>query len=467
MPDSSITPAQQAFITALEGKVASMLSSQLDGEFKSMSVPNGLYRGIQFGPNNYYNEKFLDQINLQAITNNNGMMSLGNTEFTSLYNGILQSITFEFSDADKDALQKDRDAYAAQIQAVIKTWESDYAPITNADLKDAVPPTKLGYIQEQVVKHWGSVENIPSSMQEFKDAYSSFQISAQSANRLTMQSATAMNRLKAAIANIKAPSAGNGGLEVAAGKYALPFGPFPTQNYVNNHYQSDSSSVTINMKLDNFSSKSSHLSIDASVGFSIPILDFLSIGFKGSTHYSLDKYASSETVITMSTKYNGITVIGAPLTDSALSTNNKSGWYANDILSQAIANKDGQKTGYSLRGDMYPVDEYFGEGKKFSRIKTWVVSREPTITMQFCGADTDSVVSDFKEQSTVSIKLFDLFTIGSVSQSYEVQTVDTHSVAGCVTVVLAPPKSQSGTTLSGDSTAYVIGGVPSYPPDHS
>ncbi len=66
--------------------------------------------------------------------------------------------------------------------------------------------------------------------------------------------------------------------------------------------------------------------------------------------------------------------------------------------------------------------------KKFSRIKTRVISQTQTISMNFCGADTSKIVTDFREKSRVDVKLFGLFGFGSVDQSYEVKTVDTKSV---------------------------------------
>ena len=95
-----------------------------------------------------------------------------------------------------------------------------------------------------------------------------------------------------------------------------------------------------------------------------------------------------------------------------------------------------------------------------------MLSQQPTISMQFCAADTSQVESDFKESTSVSVTLFGIFNIGSVSQSYEVKKVDSKSIAGCVTVEMGPPVAV-GTTPAADATAYVVGGVPSYPPDHT
>ena len=467
MPDSSVTQMQQAFIDGLNKKLQDDFSSQLDGTFETMNVPNGFFWGLQFGPNNFYNENALNQINLQAIKGSNGVQTIGNANFTTLYDSVMGAVVFAFSPADQAALATDNSNNQSQIQAVITSWESDSgAPITAADEASAMPKTKLGYIQAQVLEHWGGdVDKIPTAMQDFKNAYQTYQVQAQVSNRLTTQSARAMARLNAARANTKNPTATNGGLQTDATSFYQPFGPFPTQNKINGDLQTLTNKASIKMKLDNFSSKESHFSVEGSVGFTIPILDFIDIGVSASTSYTLDKYASSTTVINTTITYEGITFVGTPLTDSNLTTDLKKGWYANDVLTQAIGNADQHMTGYSMRGDQFPPD-FFGPGKQFSRIKTWVLSQEPTISMQFCGAQASQIKSDFKETMHVDVKLFGLFTIGSVDESYEVKKVDDKSVQGCVTVELGPKKI-IGTTPAAAATAYVVGGVPSYPPDNT
>lgn len=467
MVDSSITPAQQAFIAALNKKLQDQFSSQLDGTFETMNVPSGFYWGLQYGPNNYYNVNALNQINLQAIEGSNGILTVANANFTTLDNSILGDIVFGFSQADMDAINQDEANNQSQIQAVINSWETDMgAPITTAQMQSAVPPTKLGYIQAQVLKNWqNDVDKIPTSMQDFKVAYQTYQVSAEIAWRLLSQSAAAIERLAAARANSKTASAANGGLPIAAGAFYQPFGPFPTQNAINGGLQTLTNKASVSISLSNFSSTESTFSVEGSAGVTIPILGFMTIGVSASTKYTLNQYASSQTTLEMTITYEGITFVGTPLTDSNLTTDNTKGWYTNDVLSQAISNTNQTQTGYSLKGSQYPVDEYFGPGKKFSRIKTWVLSQQPTISMKFCAADTTKIVSDFKESTSVNVTFFGIFNIG-VTQSYEVKKVDSKSVAGCVIVEMGPAKV-IGTTPSNDATAYVVGGVPSYPPNNT
>jgi hypothetical protein len=465
---TSISAGQKEFATALNKKLESAFSSQLNGEFQTMNVPNGFYWGIQFGPNNYYNSKSLDQMNLQAIKGSNNISTVAGANFITTYNGILNNIVYSFSEADQKKMAQDATNNASQIQAVINSWENGVgAPISASEIKTSgcFPETKLGYIQYQVTKRWnGDVNEIPSSLNEFKVAYQTYQVSAQVSFQLQSASAAAILRLQAARKNSLNPSADNGGLQTGQNSYNAPFGPFPNQNKINSDLQTLTNKAEIDMTLSNFSSESTSLSVSGGAGITIPVLDFYTVNLGGSASYNLDTFTSSSSTVKISITYEGVTFVGGPLTRANLTTNNAKGWYDNQILKQAISNTDRSQTGYALIGSAYPVDQYFGEGKEFSRIKTWVISQQPKISMQFCNADVNTITSHFQEKTSASVKLFGLFTIGSVSQSYEVTKVQTESSQGCVTVEFGPSKT-IGTMPSNDATAYVVGGVPSYPPN--
>src|SRR5881392_3237752 len=125
MVDSNPTELQQAFAAALKDKLNKAFSQQTNGNFETMSVPNGLYCGIQFGPNNYYNKNFLNQANLLAIRGNNGILALGNDLFTGLYNNILGATVFAWSQSDEKAMAQDNTNNQSQVQALITGWETD------------------------------------------------------------------------------------------------------------------------------------------------------------------------------------------------------------------------------------------------------------------------------------------------------------------------------------------------------
>jgi hypothetical protein len=273
--------------------------------------------------------------------------------------------------------------------------------------------------------------------------------------------------LTAAKANAQNPGATNGGLQTAtnpSSTYYVNYGPLPTNNQVLGGLGSRSQ-VSVKISASNFSSTSTNFSITGGTSFSIPILDFLDIGISGSASYDMSNYTQSSSTLDMTLTYPGVSVVQAAPTP--LSTNFATGWYDQGLLQSIIkGSNDPSISGFKLpAGSQYDVNSTFGPGKTFSRLKTFVISQSPTITMTFAAGNSSAISTDFKQNSSVNVKLFGLFSIGSVSQSYNVKTVDTTSVAGKITVTLAPPDI-AGTVPLNQQVCYVLGGVAEYPPNN-
>jgi hypothetical protein len=317
----------------------------------------------------------------------------------------------------------------------------------------------------QIIKMFGSLSNIPSTMNALRNAIAAYQSAAGNSYALHSRYFQATSYLAAALANTVNPSATNGGMQTDASSYYVGFTPekLPTVNQLIGGLNTTGNAVSVDVALSNFSSTASQMSISGGLGFSIPIADILNLSIGGSASYSVSKYASSATNIAMSINYPGVTLFSAA--PSIVAPNNTTGWYANDILTEVANNSGKDATGYALQGSEFNVGELFGTGNAFSRLKTFVLSQQPTIKMIFYGADTDSIVSDLKVNVSAKLDLFGLFTLGSVSGSYNVQNVDTHSVAGAVVVTFGPQQI-SGTIPLQQQVCYVMGGVASYPPNN-
>jgi hypothetical protein len=271
--------------------------------------------------------------------------------------------------------------------------------------------------------------------------------------------------LSAAIGAVTTPSAANGGMQTGATSYAVGYTPkkLMSANQLIGGLSTATNQINMSLALSNFSSTQSDLSINGKVGFTIPILDILDISFSASASYNLSKYAASSTGITMDITYPGVTIF--PSAPSILAADNVTGWYANDILQEVVRNTGNDITGYALQGSEYSVDHVFGINKIFSRLKTFVISQQPTVEITFKGSELSKVVSDMKLHAKVDVKLFDIFSLGSASANYTVHKVDDKSVKGSVTVTFGPPKV-SGTIPIEQQKAYVLGGVASYPPNN-
>lgn len=458
------TQAQQTFVTALEEQINQSFSNILDGTFSAVNYPAGFHWGVQFGPNNYFNQAALNDLDLQLEVASNDILTLAASNFSTLYLQVLNDVSYVISDAEQAIINKQFQDAESQISSVITEWESSYGPITPSQADSAVPPTKLGYIVMQVQILWGGdISQIPSSLASFEYAYEKYQLAAAQMNTIMQASAAALTRLSQAKINTKTPSATNGGLQTDTDSFYVGY-VTPPQTQINSGLQTSSNSVQIQLSLSDFSSSSSNLSVDGQAQGILGLDDIITLSLEGSSSFNLSKYTSSSSTVDMTIMYPGVTVIAAAPFN--LNGAGVQGWYDNLLLTEAVNNMgQGTKvTGYQIQGSEFPAG-FFGTGGGFSRLKTFVISQTPTISITFQDADSSLVKSDFQEQTSVELDLLGFIPIGSTSQSYTVQNVEASSSDGSVTVTLGPAVQQ-GTIPSQQATAFVLGGVASYPPNN-
>ncbi len=462
MSATDITPAQQQFAAALEGKVNSML--QLDGTFDFMSVPQGFFCFTQLPPNNYTNANAIGVMDTACITGSNGVLTLGADLISAQYARVLGATQFVISHNDQAVINQQMSAYATQVSAVISNWESEVGPITPAQMASAVPPTKLGYIEHQVQAQWkGDISTIPSSMALFAGAYQAYQNDAKAMNALMVRAAQAQTELAAALTATQNPSAANGGLQTGDSSWVAAYEGFSQAN-ISNGLATAGNTIALSLELSNFSSETVSLGVSGNASLLVPILDILDFSLKGSASYGLNKYVESDTTVSVSIEYAGVTPVAcapAPL-DPSWTT----GWFDGQLLAEVVANAGaapGSVTGFQLQGSEIDPTTFFGPGHAFGRIKTFVISQQPTVSMTFTGGDVASLETDLKAGVSASLNILGLFSIGGASANYEVKDVTSSSEAGTVTATFGAP-TQVGSLVPATATAFVLGGVASYPP---
>lgn len=457
------TQAQQAFVSALEHDVNSTFSGRLDGTFSMVNYPAGFHWGVQFGPNNYFNQAALNDLDLQLEVASNGILTLAGSNFSTLYGQVLNNVSYVISDADNAVIQRESNDAASQISSVITEWETNFGTITAAQMQTAIPPTKMGYVELQVQTLWkGDISKIPTSLASFELAYQTYQVEAAQMNTIMQASAAALLRLASAKGNTKNPTAANGGLQTGDSSYYVAYEGMPAQTVINSGLQTLANQVQVQLSLSDFNSSSSNLSVNGQAQGIVDLGDIFTVSIGGAASFDLSKYTSSSTTVEMSVTYPGVTIISAaPLNLDAAGV---TGWYENEILTEAVRNlgQGTSVTGYQIQGSQFPAS-FFGPGGGFSRLKTFVISQMPTTSITFHNANSSMVQSDFQEHASVEVDLFGFIPVGSASESYQVQSVNSSSSDGSVTVTLGPAVQQ-GTVPSQEATAFVLGGVASYPP---
>jgi hypothetical protein len=466
---TQLTPGQQAFVSAVTGQVSTLLGSQLPGTFQMVSYPPGFHPAVQFGASAYYNSTMLDTFNGNLQVGTNGMLTLGNQQFATLYYKILSNATYQYSAADQKVVNDPN--IANQQIAVVNTATSSgfvaaYAvsPVTYATIMGAVlknfSPNATDWSTGNISKAASSLPN--AGYASLGQAIASAVQLLSPLNTILGAQSAANLELSAAMAAAQNPSATNGGLPTSASSWYVGWTPMPSNNAIQGGLQSGSK-VSINVTASNLDQSSSSVSISGKTGFSIPIFDLVDVGITASSSYNWSKNTSSSSSLNMTIDYPGVTIV--QIDPLPLSANYANGWYDESLLQSIIAGSGNPNvSGFKIDpSNQYAPANMFGAGKPFSRLRTVVISQAPTVTMVFSADQATSVMSSFKEQSSVDVKLFGIFSVGSFDQSYSVSSVHQDSASGTVTVVLAPP-AVVGTIPPEQQVATVLGGVADYPP---
>lgn len=469
MANSALTPTQTDFISEIEKQVSTLLSKQLPGTFESVSYPPGFHPAVQFGSPAYYNSTMLDTFNSNLERGSNGMLTLGDQQFATLYYKILTAATYQYSANDKKVVNSPN--IANQQVAIQNTATS-----SGFAAQFSVSPVTYYNVMDALQKNFGSkvVDFKPSTIaaaaaQLGNAGFASLQAAISNGinqlaplNTILGQQAAAQAELDAAKENAQNPSATNGGLQTGASNYYTGWTPMPSNNVIQAGLDNAGSSVKINITASNLDQHNASFSMSGSGGFSVPILDVIDIGFSASSSYDWSKSTSSSSSIDMTLEYKGVTIV--QIDPTPLSADNKTGWYDGSLI-DSIVKGSGDDTVSGFKVDpngQFAVKNMFGTGKPFSRLRTLVVSQQPTITMVFSADQANKVTSAFSQSSHVDVKLFGLFKIGSFDESYSVSNVHQDSASGTVTVTMSPPTIK-GTVPPNKQVCNVLGGVALYP----
>ena len=228
-----------------------------------------------------------------------------------------------------------------------------------------------------------------------------------------------------------------------------------------NSLEKGSKSFTIKLSMNEFGTEKSSLKIDDGAKISTRrLFSFIKVSASGDTEYDLQKYVSSSSTVEIVLSYEGITQFEVD-SPSRIETNNLKGWYDEDIIRDIVKTNKKDATGCSLPDGV--ADELFGEGKEFARIKTFILCREPTITMNFTATDETQFSEDFKGTTTLSVSVLGMARFSSSASYSWTKSGGSGKLTSFKVVLSAPPPSSGSDPFK--RVAYVLGGVPVYPPN--
>lgn len=274
----------------------------------------------------------------------------------------------------------------------------------------------------------------------------------------TSRQSQATDELKAAIQNTISPSNTNGGWQTSESSYAPAYTGFPEVTTITGSLTSANRELTVPIQLKNISAAGCDLSIAHRKPVSAP-RSAISIDLEPATDIatsqSLECLSNIASQIDISISYPGVTILQA--NPKNLSSDLKTGWYEESILSEIVENTGRDATGFRLQGTEFSIKKLFGPGKTFARVKTFVISQEPTIEITFFDSDKDTVMKALPKDELLHLNFSDFSVAGySLVKTMKGKTV----------VTLAPGQNQ-GTIPADKQKAHIIGGIIAYPASNS
>lgn len=457
---SANLPLQNEFNQLLAEKVASAMPGKLDGKFTAVTYPAGFNYGITYGSNAYYNEQTLSTLNSTIQTDKDGIVSISSQKLADLFRQVLGSSDFVFSKATQKQLSEWDEAAEAQIASVLSAFLD-----CNFTFSDPLPRGgKIADVFNQLTEEYGPVtencDNLPVYLGPLKDALATYIEMSKQAYKLHSRASQATAILNAAAQNAANPKAKNGGLQTGGDSYYVGFDKLPTANQLIGSLNTGSNALTIHVSGDSFSSSDCKVHIEGKSGVLIPIAGLLDLSLSKSAQVDISSFTSEKTSFSIDITYPGLTTVGA--VPMALTADNQKGWYALNILREIQEKtEDDNADGYKLLGSEFSVKELFGANGRLNFLKTFVISREPTIDVTFKEINITEFKKHVHVDNSVKLKLFGFISLGVTGSSYTLDTVDSSEAEKSVTMHFSAP-DVSGTIPLNQQVAYVLGGVPTY-----
>lgn len=462
MPNSTT----QDTIRAITEQISAVVGSQIDGPFAVIRYPPGYHVAPQYHQPVYFNPNTLALIDQLCTTDNNGTVSMTGSRFSAKFAALLESVVYNISTADQESTNALRTQFNTKSNEVVSQYEANFGLITPSQISTSgcFPANKITYISDAMQKHYGNdPAKFPPGLAGFASVYSQWLGLATQLEQIAQQQIRAQNLLAACIANTTTPTAANGARQTTDVTWGVAYNGLPGNNSILASLTATNRTVTVDLELQPDTATTMRLRLGNKPIGSLALSDLqIQVGPAAAPKSRpINDLWKSAKKIEMQIIYVGLTVLRADPVE--ISADTKTGWFSASILSEIIAKTGHDVTGFQMQGSTFSTEALFGRGKIFARVKTFVISQEPEVTITFYGADSTLLKSEFIAAQPATIKLGDILSFGNSTNAFMV--LDISHKKGSTIVRFGPPKPV-GTTPALDQTAHIIGGVISTPPQH-
>lgn len=465
---SPFVEAQQ-IIEELKKQANNIFSSVLNTPLSALTITDkGNFPYYWQNPTNLtFNAKTYDWIssNLKANTTPAQLDQV----FTNYFIQALSKIVYTLSQSDTALLNQAQQNATNQQMALLTSWRQAYGSIPPATQTMqpidiimstiattwASPATNLYQIQQSTNLN-ALLNNTPASGQPILPVLANYLNALGSS--VGLQNNVTMNRsyLATALSNVQKGTTTNGGLLLDNGTTVPSFQVANQTSDIINGLKNTSQAVSLSMEVNRETSDRFTVSANGSTGFSIPILDFLTVGVKANASYFSDSLATTQNKISVSMSFTGATLVnfGPALFNMATGLN----WSWFQPIQEAIANGTNDVTGFKFSPNP-GID--FSKNGPFGLLSGVAISNYPTITIKVTSSDYQSIQKTFQQSSSVSVSFLGI-PLGSASESTYSSSTSVDSSSSSITITLNPPQDIiAGTSVN--SLGWVLGAVVNYP----
>jgi hypothetical protein len=485
------TALGSAYITLLRAKVASLIAGPAADLF-----------AIAY--NGDFNWYWTDGINLNALTydyvsgavapspSEAWMCQLGSAgTFGNLYQQLINGIAWQLSAADNMKLQQALTQSQAEATSVVQAYLSSYGPPTAEQMRraQAINPliaTPLDYILLYEAGYlWAGKPSPPLGLLAMQAAANLDQLlqyappSAKptiqcipaylaalgvSARLMEMQSLGAFT-LQQIKTNLLAPSPPNGGVQLfnpPGSDFHLGYAGSVSPSQILHRIQDPGPGVTISFSATETSSTSYDISLAGQAGVAWDG-DLLNISAGTSFRGDVARAPGAGSRMVCTLDYPGVASIPLAPTAWQQTSSGSTGWWYGPIVSQAWTN--------FLAGSSAPSGFTFGNavpgGIKLGQaglgyLSAVVVSRYPTITLEFTNGNYAAFSSWLPQNRAVSVSLFGFIPFASPNVDTYTATLSQSGSGFQLTLTPPVPGSSGQTVPVADQTLPVLAGQVSW-----
>ncbi|MEY8758181.1 lamin tail domain-containing protein [Chryseobacterium tongliaoense] len=389
--------------------------------------------------------------------------------FTNFYTQVLSKVVYSLSTSDTAALNTAQQNAVNQQVALLNSWKQAYG-----SLPPATPTMQpIDVIMNTIATQWASPKTTLSEIQVSKNLNKLLNNTPASgkvilpvlANYLnalgasvTLQNNVTMNNgyVSTALGNVQSPSADNGGLTLDNNTTVPAFQMTTQISDILNGLKNTSQAVNLAMEVSRETSDRFTVSVSGSTGFSIPILDFLTVGVSGNAKYFSDSLATSENKISVSMSFTGATLVNFGPSNYNTATGLNWAWFA--PIQEAIKNGSKDVTGFKFSPNPN-ID--FSQNGPFGVLNGVAISNYPTIVIKVTSSNYQSIQKTFEQSSSVKVSFLGI-PLASASESTYSSSTSVDSSSSTITITLNPPQDLiAGNSV--DSLGWVLGAVLDYP----